>query len=150
MGLHGLHLVHSKAWEKHHELPIYGVRSRRQMNRLISKLSQFQQATDRLQQLVYEMKIYPQAFSGDQVIALSSYFPGTEFVLALHLLDHHFFGLRCDQAGQLLHNIGLYPQKSSYPAQQNPPSNFKSQLKSRPRLEDEIDIPSTHHEHGHD
>jgi hypothetical protein len=31
-----------------------------------------------------------------------------------------------------------------------PPPNFKSQLKSRPRLQDEIDIPSFHHEHGHD
>jgi hypothetical protein len=38
---HGLHLVHSKAWEKHHELPIHGVRSQRQMHRLTSKLGKY-------------------------------------------------------------------------------------------------------------
>ena len=74
MGLHGLHLVHSKAWEKHHELPIHGVRSQRQMHRLISKLAELQQPADRLQQLVYEMKTSPQAFSGDQVIDTGTLF----------------------------------------------------------------------------
>jgi hypothetical protein len=56
------------------------------------------------------MKICPQAFSGDQVITLSSYFPGTELVLALHLFDNHLFGLRCDQAVQLLQKI-LVPEQ---------------------------------------
>lgn len=111
MGRHGLHLVHSKAWEKHHDLPIHGVRSQRQMHRLISKLGKIQEPTHRLQQLVYEMKVCPQAFSGDQVIALSSYFSGTELVLALHLLDHHLFGLRCDQAVQLLQKIPIPEQR---------------------------------------
>ena len=111
MGRHGLHLAHSKAWEKHHELPIHGVRSQRQMHRLTAKLSKFQQPADRLQQLVYEMKICPQTFSGDQIITLASYFPGTELVLALHLLDHHIFGLRCDQAAHLLRMITLPEQR---------------------------------------
>ncbi|CAF1330564.1 unnamed protein product [Adineta ricciae] len=111
MGRHGLHLVHSKAWEKHHELPIYGVRSPRQMNRLTSKLSQCQQSTDRLQTLVYEMKICPQAFSGEQVITLASYFSGTELVLALHLFDNHLFGFRCDQAMVLLQMISVPQQR---------------------------------------
>jgi hypothetical protein len=43
-----------------------------------------------------------------------------------------------------------YQTQPSYPVPQNPPPNFKSQLKSRPRQQDEIDIPSFHHEHGHD
>ena len=59
------------------------------MHRLTSRLAKFQQPADRLQQLVYEMKICSQAFSGDQIITLTSYFPGTELVLALHLLDNH-------------------------------------------------------------
>ena len=111
MGLHGLHLVDSKAWEKHYELPIHGVRSQRQMHRLISKLVELQRPADRLQQLVYEMKTSPQAFSGDQVIELAPYFPGTELVLALHLFDHHLFGLRCDQAVRLLQMIPVPEQR---------------------------------------
>jgi len=111
MGLHGLHLFHSKAWENHHELPIHGVRSQRQMHRLTSKLAQLQQPSDRLQQLVYEMKICPQAFSGDQIITLARFFPGTELVLALHLFDHHLFGFRCDQAMQLLNMIPVPEQR---------------------------------------
>ncbi|CAF1532120.1 unnamed protein product, partial [Adineta steineri] len=68
---------------------------------------------------------------------------------------------------QLLQNVGLYAQQQypsstmittntpyqiqpSNPVQQDSVPNFKSQLKSRPRLQDEIDIPSFHHEHGHD
>lgn len=35
MGKHGLHAVHSRAWEKHHDLPVCGVRSKKQMNHLI-------------------------------------------------------------------------------------------------------------------
>jgi hypothetical protein len=111
MGLHGLHLVDSKAWEKHYELPIHGVRSQRQMHRLISKLVELQRPADRLQQLVYEMKTSPQAFSGDQVIELAPYFPGTELVLALHLFDHHLFGFRCDQAVRLLQMIPVPEQR---------------------------------------
>ncbi|CAF2712732.1 unnamed protein product [Rotaria sp. Silwood2] len=105
MGLHGLHLVHSNAWERHHELPINGVRSERQMHRLISKLAKSKQSADRIQHLVYEIKRSPQAFSGDQVITLASYFSGPQLVLTLHLLDNHLFGLRCDQAAQLLQII---------------------------------------------
>jgi hypothetical protein len=105
MGRHGLHLVHSNAWEKHHELPIHGVRSERQMHQLISKLTKSQQPADRVQHLVYEIKSSSQPFSGDQVITLAPYFPGTELVLVLHLLDNHLFGLRCDQAIQLLQMI---------------------------------------------
>ena len=69
--------------------------------------------------------------------------------------------------GQGFQNPPSPPSNSNYqPPQQNmpfvmapyqgqgfqnpPPPNFKSQLKSRPRLQDEIDIPSFHHEHGHD
>ncbi|CAF0932148.1 unnamed protein product [Rotaria sordida] len=110
MGLHGLHLVHSNAWERHHELPINGVRSERQMHHLISKLTKSTQSADRIQHLVYEIKRSPQAFSGDQVIALASFFPGTQLVLTLHLLDNHLFGLRCDQAAQLLQMI-LLPEE---------------------------------------
>jgi Mg-chelatase subunit ChlD len=105
MGRHGLDLVHSNSWEKHHELPIHGIRSERQMHRLISKLTESQQSADRIQHLVYEIKSSSQPFSGDQVIALAAYFPGTELVLVLHLLDNHLFGLRCDQAVQLLQMI---------------------------------------------
>ncbi|CAF4848019.1 unnamed protein product [Rotaria socialis] len=104
-GLHGLHLVNSNAWERHHELPINGVRSERQMHRIMSKLAKSKQSADRIQHLVYEIKNSPQAFSGDQVIALASYFSGTEIVLTLHLLDNHLFGLRCDQAVKLLQMI---------------------------------------------
>jgi hypothetical protein len=111
MGLYDLHLVQSTAWEKHYELPIHGVRTQRQMNRLTSKLVELQQPTDRFQQLVYEMKVSPQVFSGDQVIELAPYFPGTELVLALHLLDHHLFGLRCDQAVRLLQMIPVPEQR---------------------------------------
>jgi uncharacterized protein YegL len=111
MGPHGLHLIDSKAWEKHYELPIHGVRSQRQMHRLMSKLAELQRPADRLQQLVYEMKTSPQAFSGDQVIELAPYFPGTELVLALHLFDHHLFGLRCDQAVRLLQMIPVPEQR---------------------------------------
>jgi uncharacterized protein YegL len=111
MGRHGLHLVHSKAWEKHHELPIHGVRSQRHMHRLTSKLANSQQPASRLQQLAYEIKICPQAFSGDQVLILAPYFPDTELVLALHLLDNHLFGLRCDQAVQLLRMITVPEQR---------------------------------------
>jgi hypothetical protein len=111
MGLYDLHLVHSTAWEKHHELPIHGVRTERQMHRLTSKLVELQQPADRLQQLVYEMKTSPQVFSGDQVIELAPYFPNTELVLALHLLDHHLFGLRCDQAVRLLQMIPVPEQR---------------------------------------
>ncbi|CAF1334997.1 unnamed protein product [Adineta steineri] len=111
MGRHGLHLVHSKAWEKHHELPIHGVRSQRQMHRLQSRLAELQQPADRLQQLAYEMKISPQAFSGDQVLTLAPCFPGTELVLALHLFDNHLFGLRCDQAIHLLNMITVPEQR---------------------------------------
>ncbi|CAF1247421.1 unnamed protein product [Rotaria sp. Silwood1] len=105
MGLHGLHLVHSNAWERHHELPINGVRSERQMNRFVSKLAKSMQSADRIQHLVYEIKRSPQAFSGDQVIALAPYFPGAQLVLILHLLDNHLFGLKCNQAAQLLQMI---------------------------------------------
>ena len=111
MGFHGLHLVHSNAWEKHHELPIHGVRSQRQMQRLISKVAKLEQPAERFQQLVYEMKTSPQAFSGDQVIALAPYFPGTELVLALHLFDNHLFGFRCDQAAHLLQMISVPEQR---------------------------------------
>ncbi|CAF4000430.1 unnamed protein product [Rotaria magnacalcarata] len=114
MGHHGLHLLHSRAWEKHHELPIHGVRSQRQMHRLISKLAGLQQPADRLQQLVYEIKTSPQAFSGDQLIQVAPYFPGTELVLALHLLDHHLFGLRCDQAVRLLEMIPKPEQEAEH------------------------------------
>ena len=105
MGRHGLDFVHSNDWEKHHELPIHGIRSERQMNRLISKLTKSQQSADRIQHLVYEIKSSSQPFSGDQVISLAPYFPGTELILLLHLLDNHLFGLRCDQAIQLLQMI---------------------------------------------
>ena len=74
MGRHGLNLVHSNAWENHHELPIHGVRSERQMRRLISKLTKSQQSADRIQHLVYEIKRSSQPFSGDQVIALIPFF----------------------------------------------------------------------------
>jgi hypothetical protein len=111
MGRHGLHLLDSTAWEKHHDLPIYGVRAPRQMNRLTSKLVELQQPIGRLQQLVYEIKTSPQSFSGDQVIELAQYFPGTELVLALHVLDHHLFGLRCDQAARLLQMIPVAEQR---------------------------------------
>jgi uncharacterized protein YegL len=111
MGFHGLHLINSNAWEKHHELPIHGVRSQRQIHRLMSNLSESQQPPQRLQQLAYEMKTCPQAFSGDQVIALAPYFPGSELVLALHLFDNHLFGFRCDQAAQLLQMISVPEQR---------------------------------------
>lgn len=106
-GRHGLHLVHENAWEKYHELPINGVRSERQIHRLISKLAKAKQSADRVQYLVYDIKSSPQAFSGDQMIKLAAYFPGTELVLLLHLLDNHLFGLKCDQAAQLLEMISV-------------------------------------------
>jgi hypothetical protein len=111
MGFYDLHRVNSTAWERHYELPIHGVRTQRQMNRLTSKLVELQQPTGRLQQLVYEIKTSPQVFSGDQVIELAPYFPGAELVLALHLLDHHLFGLRCDQAARLLQMIQVPEQR---------------------------------------
>jgi hypothetical protein len=62
-----------------------------------------------------------------------------------------FQGRLRDVPQQLLQNVGLYPQQqNSSSANNNPSPNFKSQLKSRPRLQDDIDIPSFHHEHGHD
>jgi uncharacterized protein YegL len=111
MGRHGLHLVHPNAWEKHHDLPIYGVRSQQQMNRLTSQLAKCQKPIDRLQQLAYEMQICPQAFSGDQVIALAPYFRVNELVVALHLFYNHLFGFRCDQAVQLLQTIPVPEQR---------------------------------------
>jgi hypothetical protein len=105
MGRHGLHLLQSNAWEKHYELPIHGVRSQCQMDRLTTKLGHFQQIRDRIQHLVYEIKICPQPFSGDQLITLAPFFIGSALVVALHLFDSHLFGLRCDQAAQLLEKI---------------------------------------------
>ena len=111
MSVHGLHLVHSNAWERHDELPIHGIRSKYQMQQLISKLIKSKQSADRVQHLVYEIKNSPHAFSGDQVIALAPFFPGTELVLTLHLLDNHLFGLKCDQAIQLLEMIPVPEQR---------------------------------------
>jgi hypothetical protein len=44
----------------------------------------------------------------------------------------------------------LYQKQPSYSSQESLFHNLKSELKSRPRFEDEISIPSFHHEHGHD
>jgi hypothetical protein len=41
------------------------------------------------------------------VITLASYCSDTELVLALHLLDNHLSGLRCNQAGCLLQTIAV-------------------------------------------
>ncbi len=44
----------------------------------------------------------------------------------------------------------LYQKQHSYSSQESRLYNLKSELKSRPRFEGEIDIPSFHHEDGHD
>ncbi|CAF0920836.1 unnamed protein product [Didymodactylos carnosus] len=111
MGRHGLHAVHSDAWEKHHELPVHGIRSNHQMSRLITKLRTLQSPNERLQQLVYEMKISVQLFSGEQLLQLAPYFREIELILALHLFDHHLFGLKCEQAQRLLQMIVNYEQR---------------------------------------
>lgn len=111
MGRHGLDSVQSNAWEKHHQLPIHGVRSERQMHRLLSKLTRSKNSAERIQHLVYEIKASSQPFSADQVLALAPFFPGAELVLMLHLLDHHLFGLYCNQASELLQMIPVAEER---------------------------------------
>ncbi|CAF3428684.1 unnamed protein product [Rotaria sp. Silwood2] len=75
---------------------------------VISKLAESKQSADRIQHLVFPIKSSPQAFRSAQVIVLVPYFPGNELLLLiLHVLDSHLFGLRCDQAAQLLQMISV-------------------------------------------
>jgi len=98
---HGLHAVHPRAWEKHHVLPVKGVRSPRSMARLLKWLSQEVNQSRRLQHLAFEMKSSPQMFSGQQVIQLAPYFK-VNLIIALHFMDHHLLGVSCEQAATLI------------------------------------------------
>eukprot|EP01112_Ceratiomyxa_fruticulosa_P004239 TRINITY_DN1468_c0_g2_i1.p1 TRINITY_DN1468_c0_g2~~TRINITY_DN1468_c0_g2_i1.p1 ORF type:complete len:701 (-),score=122.73 TRINITY_DN1468_c0_g2_i1:156-2258(-) len=111
MGHHGLHKAGGKSWEKHYEMPVKGVRSIAQMDRLTKKLQSTTSISNRLQYLVYEMKVSPQVFSGDQVLSLAPYFPDANLVLALHLFDHHLLGFKCDQAARLISLISVPEQR---------------------------------------
>jgi hypothetical protein len=93
----------------------------------------------------------------DPFTPLNQEFGGDSYNDNLNFNDDEFVqffqGRLKDVLQQLLQNVGLYPPQqyssSANNLYQNPSPNFKSQLKSRPRLQDEIHIPSFHHEHGH-
>eukprot|EP01119_Soliformovum_irregulare_P013061 TRINITY_DN3446_c1_g1_i1.p1 TRINITY_DN3446_c1_g1~~TRINITY_DN3446_c1_g1_i1.p1 ORF type:complete len:595 (-),score=168.68 TRINITY_DN3446_c1_g1_i1:37-1821(-) len=106
MGKHGLHAVSDRAWEEHYDLPVVGVRTEARIQDLLKRLTAESDHSRRLQILVQEIRKSPQAFSGDHVIRLSKLFPNN-FLLALHLLDHHVIGINCAQVNLLL---SLFPQ----------------------------------------
>lgn len=110
MGRHGLHAAHPRAWEKHHVLPVRGVRSPRRMAHLEKLLAEEDDVSRKLRHLVFEIKRSPQLFSGAQVIRISRYF-GPNLIIALHLLDHHLLGVTCAEAATLIRLLPVPEQK---------------------------------------
>jgi hypothetical protein len=64
----------------------------------------------RLQHLAFEVKRSPQAFSGDQVLSLRDYF-SNNYIMAIHILDHHILGLTCQQVCQIISGLPNDAQK---------------------------------------